>query len=1024
MSAKNVKAVLKAWHLLEAVNPSKVPDRGGQMDSSLFKDEKYRMDVESASIDGYTWRSVQLNDEQKYESQSHYYMNCFEQSKLVRFLRDHFKNSEEIINEDSTMQFGFFFSVDGKGNYIADSVFVPFVMFLLKKLKDSDAVDYDSLMADYESQLSLFKERTEASFLNGINERSLREVLGIYSDHFGEMESTNCFYIETEVKKTKSLKSKMNFNSFYLKDLQQILEKGSNETIRQFIEGADKKMDIDENREYIEHTLQPKFLPVGRWMSPVEHRLSLMQQVAVNQIMNNGQAIDSVNGPPGTGKTTLLKEIFANVVVNRALEMAKFQDPKQAFTFEKSIKFDGNSYPFSVSILNEELTKFSMVVASSNNGAVENISKELPQEKEAIRPPSKENKSDFPEYEKIYAEKAAELAFFPETAEKMLGKDEGAWGLFSGALGKGKNISDFSKALMGSKDDSDRLISQMQKTAAESSAKDWKQAVKEFKDLHASIEEKKAKLQEVAEQFNQFETTQKRVLELKAKLDKSNLEELTAAENIKRLEIKRELTESELAVSPNLPFFQKMLGKKDVKKDEIKKELAECLNELKRLHSRQFTIQQKQKELQGEQQQLEERQQSFLKKLEDYGKQRLVLPTAEYWQKHTEAYEKRQRETIWLTDELNFERGLLFLKAMELHKLFLSFNKETVTVALRLLMSRDKLNLNDEDHVRYLKNMWNVIHLVTPVVSTTFASFSSMYRGIDKDFIQYLFIDEAGQASPQQAAGALWRSRKAIVVGDPIQIEPVVTIDQTILTDIRKHYQLEEDFIGIGASVQSLADRANSTGTWKMGGEWIGTPLWVHRRCLDPMFSIANEIAYEGKMVLADERNGKVAWYDCAGKAVNRQYVREQGDLIAGLIAKHWSAEGKEPDVFVITPFTVVKAGLQAAVRKKLQSLAIDPKKITDWTNKSIGTVHTFQGKEAAIVYFVAGTDADSDGAAQWSCAKPNLLNVAVTRAKKEFYIVADYQRFSKKTHYETIAKYITVLEVEAKVEHSGITQS
>ncbi|EIM08043.1 putative DNA helicase [Planococcus antarcticus DSM 14505] len=1013
MTAKKVTATLKAWHLVEAVTPSQVPDRGNELSKSLFKDEKYRAAVESALIDGYTWQAVQLKDEQAFGSQSHYYMNCFEQSKLVRFLRDHFKSKEEIINEDSSMLFSFVFSVDHKGKYIADSLFVPIVMFLIKKLNDSSTVDYDLLQANYDSQMSLFKEQTEAAFLNGINEQSLREVKRLYSELFGEIGNADRFYIETEVKKIKSLKSKMNFNSFYLKDLQQILEKDSNETIRQFIEGADKKVDIDENRKYIEHTLQPKFLPAGRWLSPVEHRLSLMQQVAVNQIMNNGQNIDSVNGPPGTGKTTLLKEIFANVVVNRALEMAKLQDPKQGFTFEKKVTFD-DPYSFSISILNEELTNFSMVVASSNNGAVENISKELPQKEEAIRSPNEER--SFPEYEKVYADTANQLAFFPETAEKMLGKDEEAWGLFSGALGKSGNISDFSKVLMGSKDDPDRLISQLQKTAAKSSTRDWQQAVEEFQGLHASIEEKKSKLQKLAEQFGQFEIEQTKLLELKAKVEENAHEELAVAENMKQLEINRELTESELAILPNLPFFQKMLGKKDVKRDEIKKELVQYLGELKTLHSRQFAIQQQRNDLQDQQQQLEEQQQSFFEKLSYYEKQGLVLPTEEYWQGHTEAYEKRQKATIWLTDELNFERGLLFLKAMKLHKLFLAFNYVTVKDAIRLLMSRNKLNLNDEDHVRYLKNMWNIIHLITPVVSTTFASLSSMYRGIDKDFIHYLFIDEAGQASPQQAAGALWRSRKAIVVGDPIQIEPVVTIDQTILTDIRKHYKLEEDFIGNGASVQSLADRANPTGTWKISGDWIGTPLWVHRRCLDPMFSIANEIAYEGKMVIVKKEIGQVGWYDCSGKAINRQYVKEQGELIAELIAGHWSAENKEPTIFVITPFTAVKDGLKTAVRRKLKALSIEPQKITDWIEKSIGTVHTFQGKEAEIVYFVAGTDADSDGAAQWSCSKPNLLNVAVTRAKKEFYIVADYQRFATKKHYETIAKYIAVKKIEVKI--------
>src|SRR5690606_8424217 len=100
----------------------------------------------------------------------------------------------------------------------------------------------------------------------------------------------------------------------------------------------------------------------------------------------------------------------------------------------------------------------------------------------------------------------------------------------------------------------------------------------------------------------------------------------------------------------------------------------------------------------------------------------------------------------------------------------------------------------DERHVRCLRNMWNVIHLITPVIGTTFASMASMYRGVGMDFIQYLFIDEGGQASPQQAAGALWRSRKAIVVGDPVQIEPEVTIDETIMADIRKHFQLDDIF--------------------------------------------------------------------------------------------------------------------------------------------------------------------------------------------------------------------------------------
>ena len=41
-----------------------------------------------------------------------------------------------------------------------------------------------------------------------------------------------------------------------------------------------------------------------------------MQQVAVNLAIGyDNERIRSVNGPPGTGKTTLLKDIFAEFVV-------------------------------------------------------------------------------------------------------------------------------------------------------------------------------------------------------------------------------------------------------------------------------------------------------------------------------------------------------------------------------------------------------------------------------------------------------------------------------------------------------------------------------------------------------------------------------------------------------------------------------------------------------------------------------------------------------------------------------------
>ena len=63
-------------------------------------------------------------------------------------------------------------------------------------------------------------------------------------------------------------------------------------------------------------------------------------------------------------------------------------------------------------------------------------------------------------------------------------------------------------------------------------------------------------------------------------------------------------------------------------------------------------------------------------------------------------------------------------------------------------------------------------------------------------------------------------------------------------------------FLSSNASVQTLVDEISKYGFYKDNTreEWIGIPLWVHRRCKYPMFDIANKISYGGNMVQAERK--------------------------------------------------------------------------------------------------------------------------------------------------------------------------
>lgn len=96
------------------------------------------------------------------------------------------------------------------------------------------------------------------------------------------------------------------------------------------------------------------------------------------------------------------------------------------------------------------------------------------------------------------------------------------------------------------------------------------------------------------------------------------------------------------------------------------------------------------------------------------------------------------------------------------------------------------------------------------------------------------------------------------------------------------------------------------------------------------------------------------------------------------------------PDLYVVTPFVIVANGLRRLLRDSAVLASAVPD-LDRWLRERIGTIHTVQGREAEAVIFVLGApNGDQTGARGWAGKEPNLLNVAVTRAKEAVYVVGN----------------------------------
>ena len=115
---------------------------------------------------------------------------------------------------------------------------------------------------------------------------------------------------------------------------------------------------------------------------------------------------------------------------------------------------------------------------------------------------------------------------------------------------------------------------------------------------------------------------------------------------------------------------------------------------------------------------------------------------------------------------------------------------------------------------------------------------------------------------------------------------------------------------------------------------------------------------------------------------------------------------GVKPDLYVITPFVIVADRLRQTMRESGVLKDWTSEDDWCWTNERLGTVHTVQGREAEVVILVLGAPSPTHtGARSWAGGRPNLLHMAVTRAKEVIYGVGNRQLWREAGFFRELDK-------------------
>lgn len=335
------------------------------------------------------------------------------------------------------------------------------------------------------------------------------------------------------------------------------------------------------------------------------------------------------------------------------------------------------------------------------------------------------------------------------------------------------------------------------------------------------------------------------------------------------------------------------------------------------------------------------------------------------------------------------------LKKMRERQKALSINilKKKRRDALMNLMKdqskRQRLLIHSKMLVERKKNLQNRVlqdEDFTPLLEafpcwavTTFALSESL--PLKPALFDVVIVDEASQCDIASCFPALFRAKNAVIVGDDKQLAHLSFLDKTKEQSFLSQYNVPDKY--------QLMWRFRTNSIFDIAQYYSLNPILLdeHFRSHPPIIEFSNNEFYGGRIKVVTKEIGVPDCLDLKivkGAKADLDETRNTAEVEA-IIDKMQevirdSDESNPISIGVISPFRAQVECIKKAIMQVFDSETTRKHHIT------VGTAHTFQGDERDVMLLSWTIAENSHFQSIMFAQKPNLFNVAITRARKKLF--------------------------------------